>query len=110
MTKILVVGGGAREHAIAWALARSPQRPEVVVAPGNAGMMSAWSGGGEDGVLVRRAQVEVDDTTGLLTLAQSERVDLTVVGPEAPLTLGLADRFREAGLRVVGPGGGGGAA
>jgi phosphoribosylamine--glycine ligase len=91
--RVLVVGGGGREHAMAWAVARSPQVEGVVCAPGNAGIAE---------VADCRA-VAADDVAGLVGLARAERVDLVVVGPELPLTLGLADRLGEAGVAVFGP-------
>ena len=93
--KILVIGSGGREHALAWKLAQSPRVSEVIVAPGNAG--SATEG------KCRNVAVKVNDIEGLLKLAQDEAVGLTVVGPEVPLVLGVVDRFREAGLRIFGP-------
>ena len=93
--KVLVIGNGGREHALAWKLQQSPRVSEVIVAPGNAGTAR------EPGV--RNAAVAVNDLDGLLTLAQREKVGLTVVGPEVPLVAGVVDRFRDAGLRVFGP-------
>jgi phosphoribosylamine--glycine ligase len=93
--KILVIGSGGREHALAWKLKQSLRVSEVIVAPGNAGTAR------EHGV--RSVDVRVDDLDGLLALAQRERIDLTVVGPEVPLVLGVVDRFRAAGLRIFGP-------
>ncbi len=93
--KVLVIGGGGREHALAWKLAQSPRVREVIVAPGNAGTA------GEVGC--RNAAVAVDDAAGLLQLAQQEGVAFTVVGPEGPLALGVVDLFQAAGLRVFGP-------
>jgi len=93
--KILVIGSGGREHALAWKLAQSPRVSEVIVAPGNAG--SATEG------KCRNVAIKVNDIDGLLKLAQDEAVGLTVVGPEVPLVLGVVDRFREAGLRIFGP-------
>ncbi|WP_282273326.1 phosphoribosylamine--glycine ligase [Stenotrophomonas sp. PS02298] len=93
--KILVIGSGGREHALAWKLAQSPRVSEVIVAPGNAG--SATEG------KCRNVAIKVTDIDGLLKLAQDEAVGLTVVGPEVPLVLGVVDRFREAGLRIFGP-------
>ena len=93
--KILVIGSGGREHALAWKLAQSPRVSEVIVAPGNAG--SATEG------KCRNVAIKVNDIEGLLKLAQDEAVGLTVVGPEVPLVLGVVDRFREAGLRIFGP-------
>ncbi len=93
--KVLVVGGGGREHALAWKLAQSPRVDEVLVAPGNAGTAT------EPGV--RNVAVAADDIEGLLALARDEGAALTVVGPEAPLVAGIVDRFEEAGLRCFGP-------
>lgn len=93
--KILVIGSGGREHALAWKLAQSSRVTEVIVAPGNAGTAS------ED--KCRNVAVKVTDIDGLLALAQAEGVALTVVGPEVPLVAGVVDRFRAAGLRIFGP-------
>jgi phosphoribosylamine--glycine ligase len=93
--KVLVVGGGGREHALAWALARSPRVTEVIVAPGNAGTARE--------ARVRNVAIEADDIEGLLNLAWDQRVDLTLIGPEAPLVAGIVDRFTASGLRCFGP-------
>ena len=93
--KVLVIGGGGREHALAWKLARSPKVEEVIVAPGNAGTAR------EPGL--RNAAVAATDLDGLLALARDEDIGLTVVGPEAPLAAGLVDRFQAAGLPCFGP-------
>jgi len=93
--KVLVIGAGGREHAIAWKIAQSPRVRAVLVAPGNAGTAR------EPGI--RNIDVDADDIDGLLALAQTEKVDLTVVGPEAPLVAGIVDRFEAAGLRCFGP-------
>ncbi|MGN6788071.1 MAG: phosphoribosylamine--glycine ligase [Rhodanobacteraceae bacterium] len=93
--KILVIGSGGREHALAWKLAQSPRVEEVIVAPGNAGTAREPR--------MRNANIAATDLDGLLKLAQDERVDFTVVGPEAPLVAGVVDRFRAAGLRIFGP-------
>lgn len=93
--KILVIGGGGREHALAWKLAQSPRVTEVLVAPGNAGTAA------EEGC--RNVDVAADDLDGLLGLARSEGVAFTVVGPEAPLVAGIVDRFGEAGQPIFGP-------
>ncbi|WP_329742056.1 phosphoribosylamine--glycine ligase [Dyella sp. A6] len=93
--KVLVIGNGGREHALAWKLKQSPRVDEVIVAPGNAGTAR------ERGV--RNADVAVTDLDGLLKLAQDEKIALTVVGPEVPLVAGVVDRFRNAGLRIFGP-------
>ena len=93
--KILIVGGGGREHALAWKAAQSPEVDEVLVAPGNAGTAR------EPGV--RNVAVGAEDLDGLLALARDEGADLTIVGPEAPLVAGIVDRFAAAGLRCFGP-------
>jgi phosphoribosylamine--glycine ligase len=93
--KILVIGSGGREHALAWKLKQSPRVSEVIVAPGNAGTAR------EPGV--RNVPVAADEFDTLLALARHENVALTVVGPEAPLVGGLVDRFRAEGLRCFGP-------
>ncbi len=92
--KVLVIGSGGREHALAWKLKQSARVSEVIVAPGNGG--SAREPG------VRNADVAVTDIDGLLTLAIDEDIELTVVGPEAALAAGVVDRFRAAGLRCFG--------
>lgn len=93
--KVLVIGNGGREHALAWKLKQSPRVDEVIVAPGNAGTAR------ERGV--RNADVAASDIAGLLALAKAEKVGLTVVGPEVPLVAGVVDKFRAAGLRIFGP-------
>jgi phosphoribosylamine--glycine ligase len=93
--KVLVIGSGGREHALAWKLARSSRVSEVIVAPGNAGTASEPR--------MRNAPIAVTDIDGLLKLAQDEQVGMTVVGPETPLVLGIVDRFRAAGLACFGP-------
>jgi phosphoribosylamine--glycine ligase len=103
---VLVVGGGGREHALAWALARSPQVEQVFVAPGNAG--TQWfSDPGAAGLQPRAASSNVpiaaDDIHGLIAFAREQNIRLTVVGPEAPLALGIVDSFQAAGLRAFGP-------
>jgi phosphoribosylamine--glycine ligase len=92
--KVLVIGSGGREHALAWKLKQSPRVSEVIVAPGNAGTAR------EHGM--RNANVQVTDVDGLLALASAEGIGLTVVGPEAALAAGVSDRFRAAGLRCFG--------
>ncbi|WP_435004431.1 phosphoribosylamine--glycine ligase [Xanthomonas arboricola] len=93
--KILVIGSGGREHALAWKIAQSAQVSEVLVAPGNAGTATEAK--------CRNVAIKVDDLDGLLALAQREAVALTVVGPEVPLVLGVVDRFHARGLRIFGP-------
>ena len=93
--KLLVIGSGGREHALAWKLAQSPRVTEVLVAPGNAGTAH------ED--KCRNVAVAADDIDGLLALAGREGVAVTVVGPEAPLVAGVVDAFRAQGHRIFGP-------
>ena len=93
--KVLVVGGGGREHALAWRIRQSPRVREILIAPGNGG--TALEPG------MRNVPIAAIDIDGLFELAQSERVDLTIIGPEAPLSLGIVDRFIAAGLRCFGP-------
>jgi phosphoribosylamine--glycine ligase len=93
--KVLIIGGGGREHALAWKCAQSPRVDEVLVAPGNAG--TAREAG------VRNVDVAAEDVVGLLALAQREQVGLTIVGPEAPLAAGVVDAFEDAGLKCFGP-------
>ncbi len=92
---VLVVGGGGREHAIAWKLAQSARVARVLVAPGNAGTAR------EPGI--ENVPVQAEDIEGLIALARGRSVDLTVVGPEAPLVAGITDRFAAQGLRIFGP-------
>jgi len=91
--KILVIGSGGREHALAWRLAQAPRVQKVYVAPGNAGTAL------EEGV----ENVALSSVEELLAFAQSEGIHLTVVGPEAPLSKGVVDTFRRAGLKIFGP-------
>ncbi|MBV2208709.1 MAG: phosphoribosylamine--glycine ligase [Thermomonas sp.] len=93
--KLLVIGSGGREHALAWKLAQSPRVSEVLVAPGNAGTANEHK--------CRNVALKVTDIDGLLALAQDEGVAFTVVGPEVPLVAGVVDRFRAASLRIFGP-------
>jgi phosphoribosylamine--glycine ligase len=93
--KVLVVGGGGREHALAWKLAKSPRVETVFVAPGNAGTAR------EPGL--RNVALGAEDIAGLFRFAQDEAIELTVVGPEAPLVAGIVDTFQDGGLRVFGP-------
>jgi phosphoribosylamine--glycine ligase len=91
--RVLIVGAGGREHALLRALARSPQRPELLVAPGNAGMADE----------ARTLDVAAGDLDGLVAAARDEAVDLVVVGPEAPLVAGLVDALDYAGVAAFGP-------
>ncbi len=91
--RVLLIGSGGREHALAWAIAKSPELSELVAAPGNPGIAK----------LARLAPIPVSDGDRLVELAAYERFDLVVVGPEAPLADGLADRLQEAGIPCLGP-------
>jgi phosphoribosylamine--glycine ligase len=91
--KILVVGGGGREHALVWRLSRDSTRPTLFCAPGNAGTAA----------LATNLDIQAEDLDGICAWARANRPDLTVVGPEAPLCAGLADRLQELGLKVFGP-------
>jgi phosphoribosylamine--glycine ligase len=93
--KILVIGSGGREHALAWKLAQSSHISEVLVAPGNAGTATEPK--------CRNVAVSTTDLDALLNLAETEGVDVTVVGPEGPLVAGVVDRFRAASQRIFGP-------
>jgi phosphoribosylamine--glycine ligase len=93
--KVLIVGGGGREHALAWKCASSPQVTEVLVAPGNAGTATEER--------VRNVAVGAEDVPALVRLAAAERIDLTIVGPEGPLVAGIVDAFAAAGLGCFGP-------
>ncbi|MGQ0793433.1 MAG: phosphoribosylamine--glycine ligase [Deltaproteobacteria bacterium] len=91
--KALVIGGGAREHALCWKIRQSPLVKEVLCAPGNAGISK----------LARCVNIKVSDIDGLIRLARAEEIDLVVVGPELPLSLGIVDRFQAEGMRIFGP-------
>jgi phosphoribosylamine--glycine ligase len=91
--KILVIGSGGREHALVWKLGQSPRVDKIYCAPGNAGT----------GQLAESVPLSSGDLNGLLAFAQEASIDLTVVGPEQPLTLGIVDAFRAAGLKIFGP-------
>lgn len=93
--KVMVVGSGGREAALAWYLFSDPDVKSVVVCPGNAGIFR----------YARCVPIAADDISGLLALAKKEQIDLTVVGPEVPLGLGIGDIFRQEGLRIFGPSG-----
>jgi phosphoribosylamine--glycine ligase len=93
--KVLIVGGGGREHALAWKCAASPRVSEVLVAPGNAGTAAEPK--------VRNVKVAAEDVAGLTQLASAERVDLTIIGPEGPLVAGVVDAFLARGLACFGP-------
>jgi len=91
--RLLVIGSGGREHALAWKLAQSPQVRQVFIAPGNGGTAA----------LGQNVSIAVTDISGLVSFARQEQVDLTLVGPEVPLVAGVVDAFNAAGLRAFGP-------
>ncbi len=91
--KILVVGSGGREHALVWKIAQSPRVSALYCAPGNAGIES----------VTRCVPIKAEDIAGLKAFVQAEKIDLTVVGPEAPLASGIADEFRKSRLKIFGP-------
>jgi phosphoribosylamine--glycine ligase len=93
--KILIIGGGGREHALAWKAAQSPDVKQVFVAPGNAGT--------EQEPNLQNVDIAAEDIPKLLEFAKSEQVDLTIVGPEAPLVEGIVDIFNDSNLRCFGP-------
>ncbi len=93
--KVLVVGGGGREHALVWKVSQSPKVTKIFAAPGNAGMAQ----------LAECVPVKAEDIPGLLAFAKRQAIDRTIVGPEGPLSQGIVDEFTKAGLRIFGPSG-----
>ena len=93
--KILIVGSGGREHALAWKVKQSPKVSSVFVAPGNPGTALEEN--------ITNVAIAVDDISGLLAFALAEKIDLTIIGPEVPLVLGVVDQFTAAGLKCFGP-------
>src|ERR1700741_4059402 len=94
MKRILIIGSGGREHAIVWSLKKTSQQPvEIFCTSGNAGIEQ----------IARVANIPVNDHSPLAEFVESQRIDLTFVGPEAPLVSGIVDAFTERGLRIVGP-------
>ena len=91
--RVLIIGGGGREHALAWKIGKSPKVEQVFCAPGNAGTA----------LVAENVDIPADNIDRLLKFAQDKDIGLTVVGPEQPLVLGIVDRFREKGLRIFGP-------
>jgi phosphoribosylamine--glycine ligase len=91
--RVLVVGGGGREHALVWKISQSPKVTKIFAAPGNAGIAA----------LAECAPIRAEDIPGLLAFAKAKAIDLTVVGPEGPLSMGIVDEFTKADLRVFGP-------
>ncbi|MGD9842549.1 MAG: phosphoribosylamine--glycine ligase [Steroidobacteraceae bacterium] len=92
---VLIIGNGGREHALAWKVAQSPRVNHIYVAPGNAGSALETK--------VSNVNIAADDIAGLVAFASSNKIDLTIVGPEGPLVLGVTDAFQQAGLRCFGP-------
>ena len=93
--KVLVVGGGGREHALVWKISKSPKVTKIYAAPGNAGIAQ----------LAECVPIKAEDIQGLLAFAKKQAIDLTLVGPEGPLSMGIVDEFIRAGLRIFGPSG-----
>ena len=93
--KVFVVGGGGREHALVWKISQSPKVTKIYAAPGNAGIAG----------LAECAPIKAEDVPGLLAFAKAKAIDLTIVGPEGPLSMGIVDEFTKAGLRIFGPSG-----
>lgn len=93
--KILIVGGGGREHALAWKAAQSTRAEKVFVAPGNAGTALEPN--------LENVEIAADDVSAILAFAKQQQIDLTIIGPEAPLVKGIVDSFQEAGLKCFGP-------
>lgn len=91
--KILIVGGGGREHAIAWKLAQSPKVDKLYCAPGNAGIAE----------VAECVAVKADDVAGICSFAEKNKIDITVIGPEVPLSMGIVDALAEKGLKAFGP-------
>ena len=91
--KILVVGGGGREHTFVWKIAQSPKVTKLYAAPGNPGMAQ----------FAECVDIGAEDIEGLAAFAERERIDVTIIGPEVPLAEGIVDRFAERGLGVFGP-------
>src|SRR3989339_2112877 len=93
--KVLVIGSGGREHALVWKIAQSPKVSEIFCAPGNAGTSQ----------IAKNINISAEDIVALKDFAILNRIDLTIVGPEAPLVLGIVDEFEKEGLRIFGPSG-----
>jgi len=91
--KVLIVGGGGREHALAWKIAQNHNVRIIFCAPGNAGIAK----------IARCVDIDANDIKGLFNFAKKNKIDLTVVGPEAPLVAGIVDKFEKANMRIFGP-------
>jgi phosphoribosylamine---glycine ligase len=92
---VLIIGSGGREHALGWKVAQNPQVQKIFIAPGNAGTALEAK--------LQNVNINVEDIQGLVAFAQSNAIELTIVGPEAPLVIGVVDAFRAAGLPIFGP-------
>src|SRR5580700_251006 len=99
--KLLVIGSGGREHALVWKLTQSPHATQLWCAPGNAGI--AGERLAKNGSPVECVNISAEDLAKLLAFAQEKKVELTVVGPDNPLALGIVDLFQKNGLRIWGP-------
>jgi phosphoribosylamine--glycine ligase len=97
--RVLIIGSGGREHALAWKIAQSPRLTELSIAPGNAGTASLQVSKSP----ILNVAIAAEDVRGLVTVARDKAIDLVLIGPEAPLAAGLADELRAAGLKVFGP-------
>ncbi len=93
--KVLVVGGGGREHALAWKLIQSPRCEQVYVAPGNPGTAAEKN--------IENVAIGVEDIDQLVAFAKENKIGLTIIGPEVPLVMGIVDAFNAVGLRCFGP-------
>ena len=93
MARVLVTGGGGREHSIAWAALQNPKCDRLIVAPGNAGIAQ----------IADCANLDIEDGGAVVNFAEEESIDFVIIGPEAPLAAGVADRLRDAGVLVFGP-------
>src|SRR3954454_10887368 len=98
--KILVIGFGGREHALVWKLAQSPHTTDLWCAPGNAGIAEERLASGKK---ISAVNIGADELARLLTFARETKIDLTVVGPDNPLALGIVDLFQREGMRIWGP-------
>ena len=99
--KLLVIGSGGREHALVWKLAQSPHATQMWCAPGNAGVAQEWLAKNQSPV--ECVNIGAEDLPKLLAFAQEKKIELTVVGPDNPLALGIVDLFQKNGLRIWGP-------
>lgn len=93
--RVLIIGSGGREHALGWKAAQNPNVETIFIAPGNAGTALEPK--------LENVNIDVEDIAGLVAFAKEKAIELTIVGPEAPLVIGVVDAFREAGLPIFGP-------